>query len=309
MGITPSLSPDGRRIAWYDFDAQQLVVQDLQAGTTRRLDYANVIRGNENVLNPYLDLPWTPDGSRIAVMTYQGDNPPFINVIDADTGDVVRVDVDGTLLGWLTPTSLLVLDYSSSDDVQTVVTVVEVRLDGSRQTLSSYSHTAGETDGFFAASGYALSPDGQTVAAVGEQDNQPVVFRLDVASGRLSSISCDGCTGVQPAHWATPTEILGSAGNQLVAVDVTTGEQRPFIAFSPRLSERTGAFALAIDVVSGGPASSPHLNTDWWGWYVDYISYGLTGLLAIVLVALWLRRRRARALLDPSGYRDENELF
>ena len=129
--LSPSWSPDGRRLAYVSFEAQQprIYVQELASG--RREQVAGFLGLNSAPA-------WSPDGSRLA-LTLSKDGNPEIYVLDLRTRQVQR------------------LTHNAAIDTEP-----------------------------------AWSPDGQSLVFTSDRGGRPQIYRVLLSEGRVERLTFDG---------------------------------------------------------------------------------------------------------------------
>jgi hypothetical protein len=91
--VSPAISPDGRSIAYVatrSVEGFRLVVADVETGRVRRTLATPGVRSHFDALSfLYSAGSWSPDGKRLAIVTYaKGDQE--IALVDAESGRIVR---------------------------------------------------------------------------------------------------------------------------------------------------------------------------------------------------------------------------
>jgi WD40 repeat protein len=223
-------SPDGSRIAYVGIAAdgsRQIFTAWIDGRRVRQM--TNFPRGAH-------EPAWSPDGTRIAYVAYTSENFRHLFVLDVKTGESRQVThgARGPSQIQFTPdgTSIIYTDGPSPSDPR----VRMVPVTGGRPTLF-LGRGVGAEDAWNAS----LSPDGSLVTFLGSEGIQPGLAGSSVAGqpgvGRLVANAdgtdpraIPGFMGNPAGTWSpdgTRIACLGSSGERVIVVDVTTGEATP----------------------------------------------------------------------------------
>ena len=170
--MSPTWSPDGRRIAYggYDNGRSAVYMLDLDSGKTTRLISERGINGSP---------AWSPDGSTLAVTLSFGHNPD-IYFIDLASGTRRRVTTDPgieTEVSWA-PDGKSIAFTSDRGGVARVYTM---SVDGSSlRQLPAYGKQT---------SNPSFSPDGKAIAVVVDQGGDSRIGLLHLDTGSFEFIS------------------------------------------------------------------------------------------------------------------------
>jgi len=250
----PRLSPDGTTLAWIrwnhpsmPWDSTELVVRDLATGEE------TVVAGGpgESVTEPR----WQPDGS----LWFISDRTDWWNLYrftpGADIEQVVRTDAEIAGPGWMLGSAR----YVVLGDGRVVFARRSAGYDG--LAVRAGDGTITDLDlPFSAISAVRAMPDGGVVLVAGTPTAEPGVYRLDVATGALTTLHGPRDLGVDPGYLSVPEHIsFPSTG-----VD---GERRTAHALfyppaNPDRTGPTGELPPLLVMVHGGPtaAAVPVLN-------------------------------------------------
>ncbi|WP_432515437.1 TolB family protein [Kineococcus sp. SYSU DK001] len=185
---------------------------------------------------PY-DVSWSPDGSRIAWISYGGDDLGRVHVAAADGSQRRDLDADGDsralawgpdgTLAWFHRPDWAPTDCTTDDRLLRPDLVLEAP-DGTRRALGTVAPTAGDL---------TFSPDGATVAwrergadVCGAAPTQLVV--ADVATGRQSVVAGAQDTAGLSFSSDSSTLVLTrptAEGGDLVLVDVAARTARQVV--------------------------------------------------------------------------------
>jgi hypothetical protein len=288
VGVIPSISDDGWHVALYDPRTDQLAVRDMRGGTERSFEYGFSSEGGHEQLSMQAPMPWSPDNSRLALSAFRGDTAEGFHIVVLDeSGVVVDLGGHGQVVGWLDNDTVLAVEGI----IDGGLTVTAIDLAGEATVISTVPAGIGDVG----INHLALSPDGRVLAGI-DLGGSPAVVTIDVASGRVMRVPCP-CDTTEPTSWVSPTEVFAhddfsESPSRVVAVDTATGATRSIVSFSPRFDQITDV-SFAASIVATGPDGRPIASRWWPGWYLDYISYGLAGLLLLVGL-IWLAGHRAR---------------
>lgn len=301
--IAPSLSPDGRRLAFLAAD-RRFALLDLVTGTVTRFpkvgDGGNDGRGSQA---PYWAAPqqpiwWSASGDELLVVgggTRAGDDDVGGMVLSVD-GGLREFPSVGYAAGWRDDDTLVFLSYDGSR-------IVQVNRAGEQSSSADLDNPPGTT-GPGDVSQYSPALVGNRLMVALASDPEVRVLSYDVETGRqvdpegrvLADPSCAISTSARGAWLTQPLEDGAAA---LVAV---AGEGR--IDIDPRLE--AGCVLVASSAVDGEPYRSvdrrvldtvggwvdADLATSWPGWRWPLLAAGL-GLLAVLGAAMtWVSRRR-----------------
>ncbi|QOR38895.1 Tol-Pal system protein TolB [Billgrantia diversa] len=170
--LSPSWSPDGRRLAYVSFETERpaIYVQDVNTGQRTRLTSFDGINGAP---------AWSPDGRRLA-MTLSKDGQPDIYVMDVGSRNLERI----------TNSSSIDTEPSWAPDGRSLVFTSD-RSGGPQ--IYRYSFGGGEAERLTFTGNYnargRVSPDGETLFLIHRSNNGYQVARQDLDSGRLVVLS------------------------------------------------------------------------------------------------------------------------
>ncbi|MFQ5572325.1 MAG: TolB family protein, partial [Rhodothermales bacterium] len=183
MNLSPSLSPDGKYVAYLseqDLFNINLFIADAETGKTiRKLRATNTNPHFDNIRFINSAGSWSPDGKKFAFVTFsQGDNE--ISIWDLDTGDIERrVAVQGVSA---------ISNPAWSPDGRTIAFS---GIDGGISDLYLFNVVTGQvrqlTNDRYADLQPAWSPDGQTIAVVTDRGPDGTNFEtLSYSKTRLA---------------------------------------------------------------------------------------------------------------------------
>lgn len=167
LSLPGSLSPDGKSVAYWEWDTMTVDVQSLRSGEIRSLTAPRAEF-------PHYELKWSPDGKRIAFdADLAGDR--VVAAIDVDTGR--RAVLHHRPGAYAIP-----LDWSASGRL-----LCSVR-EGGRHFVAAVSAGQPPLIREVEGQGFRLSPNGKSLAfsnTTGE--GLPDIFALDLANGEPPS--------------------------------------------------------------------------------------------------------------------------
>ncbi len=188
--MSPSWSPDARRLAYVSFEDKQrsaIYIQDTRDGSRRKL----ISRGGINGAPA-----WSPDGKRLAVvLSHTGNSEIF--VIDAQSGNAAQITRNASIdtePAWVdNETLVFTSDRSGSPQIY------EVPASGGRANRITF-------EGRYNASP-SVSVDGNTIAMVHSEDGLYRIAVIDRPTG-LMSIITDGNLDESPSFAPNGSMIL-----------------------------------------------------------------------------------------------------
>jgi Tol biopolymer transport system component/predicted Ser/Thr protein kinase len=251
---SPSLSPDGRRLAVQAADTNDLWVYDLS--TRIRSRFASGL-----LVTPF--SAWTPDGNEITYAA--GRNGSFDIFSKPSSGDgepelLVGTELDEWQPDW-SPGRKYLIYAASARGVKSQLLFRQRRPDG----------TLGEPVAFlknsFSQSFPRFSPDGSFVAYVSDESGRNEVYVRDFPSGRNPrQISADG--GTLPRWSRNGREVFYTGGGRLFAASATSGRPpAPLFGFKGLpttydVSPDAKRF-IVLDRPSDEPPLSIHVVHNW----------------------------------------------
>jgi serine/threonine-protein kinase len=157
--ISSVWSPDGRRLAyasrrgtiWFDRGSTTLAIRDTQSGDQRELRPA---------MRAFLTRSWSPDGRSVLVQGTGADNRQGMYAIDADSGRVTPIVVDGSSARPDWQPSGKITYYSR----RTHAVVSRDPSTGAEAIVYDPRSEGSEIVADISGRGYRLSPDGQMLA-------------------------------------------------------------------------------------------------------------------------------------------------
>ena len=188
--MSPSWSPDARRLAYVSFEDRQrsaIYIQDTRDGSRRKLISREGINGAP---------AWSPDGKRLAAVLSHSGNPE-IYVIDADSGQASQITRNAAIdtePAWVdSQTLVFTSDRSGSPQIY------EVPATGGRANRLTF-------EGRYNASP-SVSEDGNTIALVHSEDGLYRIAVIDRPTGLMSVIT-DGSLDESPSFAPNGSMIL-----------------------------------------------------------------------------------------------------
>jgi Tol biopolymer transport system component len=175
-----SVSPDGRRFAFVDWDTGDLAVRDLETGKNRRLTN----KGTWSESSAFANSPkFSADGTQLAYTWYDTEGGASLRVLAVDGGEPITLhshkDIWAEAYGWSPDgkTILAGLDLSIRSQLQIALIGVT---DRTVRILKSF-------DGGRRVGRISLAPNGRTIAYSRPAEPESVsrsIFLLDVESGQ-----------------------------------------------------------------------------------------------------------------------------
>jgi Tol biopolymer transport system component len=162
----PSISPDGKWIAYHD-KSNNVFVQRLSGGEPLKL-FQNVV--------PFNPIRWSPDGSQLVVFAFTGEKEMAVYIVPATGGEPRRTDAFGPYFCWSPDGSEIV----GTDAVGKAAGVLNV----TTGELKSFKILE-KDDKSFVEEWYCL-PNGEFVAAI-RSGKGTSLFRIDL-SGEMTEI-------------------------------------------------------------------------------------------------------------------------
>lgn len=193
--ISPSWSPDGKRLAYVSFEAKKPIIYVHDLPTGRRQQIANY-RGSNSAPS------WSPDGSRLAIVLTK-DGPSQIYIINADGSGLRRL---------LTSQSIDTEPFWSPDGKSIYFTsdrggnpqIYRTSVDGGPVQRVTFDGTYNVTP--------RVSPDGRMLTYTTRRDGRFQVGLLELATGRNVILTSE--EGVEsPSFSPNGRMILYASGN------------------------------------------------------------------------------------------------
>ncbi len=209
----PSLSPDGKRIAWHRQDPQvgsdDIWLMDLTRNTSSRFTF-----------NPADDVSpiWSPDGTRLVFSsTRKGNSDLYEKPASGGSEERLLLQEDAAAYAddWSLDGKYILYERA---DPKSYLDLWVLPLSGDRKPFPYLKTPFNETHGHF-------SPDGRWVAYVSDEAGQPEIFvqPFPTASGGKWQISKGG--GDQPSWRRDGKELFFvSLDRKMMSVTLTSGQ-------------------------------------------------------------------------------------
>ena len=307
--ITPTLSEDGRQLAYLRRDGGVLITRNLVTGKVRRHPAVPTNGTGPRTTGSAQPVFWSHDGTRVAVGVL-GDGRVVglgpVVVLDVRTEAMVDVDVRGALVGWGAGDETLVGVTSAPDGPWTDLVVNQVLLStGSFRT--DRVQVAGFRPAGASSSFVSVSPDGELLG-LGWSAYVDVV-KIARSHWRGGSGNMGGSTldcarpswrGTRPIVLAQDDPApLDNGGTRLQVQSAYS--YRLVTVFDPRLT------IVCADMVSAaldGPAlggGTWGLSTSWWSWrWREVLAAAALLAMTLAIFAPWrlIGRRRLVDIQD-----------
>ena len=225
IGVAPTWSPDGARLAWIGDEGLVVTDEELAPAT---VDLGGLANGA-----PF----WSPDGSRFAVVASEDpgaiDAPAALYVVPVTGGEPVRLTEPGYLNGitWSADGSMLgytTVDLSGVEPSRAFVVSADggepqALLDGAAALSPPTWSPAGDAIALVTPDGLALAAgDGTDPRLLVPTEAQEIIGEVSWSpSGRWLLYSIG--TGREPTLWIVPAD--GSAPPTAISPDGTGGQQ------------------------------------------------------------------------------------
>jgi TolB protein len=189
--MSPSWSPDGRRIAYVSFEAKrsEIYVQDLASGKRE------VVSGREGINGA---PAWSPDGSKLALTLSTQEGNPDVYIMDLKSRKLTRITTSpaiDTEPSWLPDGKRLVFTSDRGGGPQIYMADSDGR-DTKRLTFEGRYNARP-----------VVAPDGKTMAMVTQEDTSYRIAVMDLASGVLRVLT-DGRLDESPSFAPNSSQLL-----------------------------------------------------------------------------------------------------
>jgi TolB protein len=216
--MSPSWSPDGRRLAYVSFENRvpQVFVQDLATGKREIVSDRPGINGAP---------VWSPDGKRLALTLSSGEGNPDIYVLELATRKLTRITLGpaiDTEPSWFPDGERIAFTSDRGGAPQ----VYEVNVRDLRSRRLSF-------EGDWNARP-AVAPDGKSLALVTREQGSFRIAALDLGSGTLRTLT-DGRLDESPSFAPNGAMILYATefrGRGILAAVSTDGRVRQRLALT-----------------------------------------------------------------------------
>jgi hypothetical protein len=305
----PSISADGRRIAYLAGNGGPYVIHDLTTG--ERILFPRIGgEGGERTTrySVHYQYPgyWSPDGTSVLV----GGRGPG----DDELG-TLRLDLDGTVTllddatatgrggavhyaGWTAENHVVWYSSLPGEEGSDPVAEVEVHIstaDGERvRSVVLRPDTPWRTDFLSQWDGVA-GPLGSEIAILERASGDLLVRRFSITNGaELTGPVRTDETGTCAAGWARGVPIVPIVGraeamSQTTTAIVASGEVTVPVAVKPGLGSR--CIIWAADALAGEAHGLFGRSMSWWTWWWRELAAGAALLFGLPIIVRVLRRR------------------
>jgi TolB protein len=189
--MSPSWSPDGRRIAYVSFEKKrpEIYVQDLGSGKR------DVVSGRDGINGA---PAWSPDGSKLALTLSTQEGNPDVYVMDLRSKKLTRVTTSPAIEtepSWFPDGKRLVFTSDRGGGPQ----IYQADADGGTPKRLTF-------EGRYNARP-VISPDGKLMAIVTQEDTSYRIAVMDLATGALRTLT-DGRLDESPSFAPNSSQIL-----------------------------------------------------------------------------------------------------